>query len=104
MSNLLANRVAIVTGAGRGLGRSHALAMAREGARVVVSDLDDDAARQTSEEIERNGGEAMWNRTNVQEMKEVEAMVSDAIARWGHVDILVNNAGILRDRTFAKLD
>ncbi len=104
MNDLLANRVAIVTGAGRGLGRSHALAMAREGARVVVSDMDADAARQTCEEIERGGGEAMWNRTNVQELKEAEKMVSEAIGRWGQVDILVNNAGILRDRTFAKLD
>jgi len=104
MNNLLANRVAIVTGAGRGLGRSHALAMAREGARVVVSDLDADAARQTCEEIVNGGGEAMWNRTNVQELKEAETMVSEAIGRWGQVDILVNNAGILRDRTFAKAD
>jgi len=104
MNNLLANRVAIVTGAGRGLGRSHALAMAREGARVVVSDLNADASRQTCEEIEQGGGEAMWNQTNVQQLNEAEAMVSEAIGRWGRVDILVNNAGILRDRTFAKAD
>jgi NAD(P)-dependent dehydrogenase (short-subunit alcohol dehydrogenase family) len=69
-----------------------------------VSDLDADAARQTCEEIERGGGEAMWHRTDVQELTEVEAMVSAAITRWGRVDILVNNAGILRDRTFAKAD
>ena len=104
MNHLLANRVAIITGAGRGLGRSHALALAREGARVVVSDLDADAARQTCDEIERAGSEAIWNRTNVQELKEAEEMVSKAIGRWGQVDILVNNAGILRDRTFAKAD
>ena len=104
MNHLLANRVAIVTGAGRGLGRSHALALAREGARVVVSDLDADAARQTCDEIEGAGSEAIWDRTNVQELKEAEEMVSKAIGRWGQVDILVNNAGILRDRTFAKAD
>jgi NAD(P)-dependent dehydrogenase (short-subunit alcohol dehydrogenase family) len=104
MSNLLANRVAIVTGAGRGLGQSHALAMASEGARVVVNDLDADAARQTCEQIESAGGIAMWNCANVQEMTQVEEMVSEAIARWGQVDVLVNNAGILRDRTFARAE
>jgi NAD(P)-dependent dehydrogenase (short-subunit alcohol dehydrogenase family) len=104
MSNLLANRVAVVTGAGRGLGQSHALAMASEGARVVVNDLNADAARQTCEQIESAGGTAMWNCANVQEMTQVEEMVSEAIARWGQVDVLVNNAGILRDRTFAKAE
>lgn len=104
MSNLLANRVAIVTGAGRGLGYSHALAMTSEGARVVVNDLDADAARQTCEQIESAGGNAMWNCANVQEMTQVEEMVSETIVRWGQVDILVNNAGILRDRTFAKAE
>ena len=104
MNNLLANRVAIVTGAGRGLGRSHALAMAKEGARVAVSDLDPEAARQTCEDIQRAGGEAVWSRTDVQQLGEVEEMVSRVIERWGQVDILLNNAGILRDRTFAKAD
>jgi NAD(P)-dependent dehydrogenase (short-subunit alcohol dehydrogenase family) len=104
LGNVLANRVAIVTGAGRGLGHSHALAMAREGARVVANDLDADAARQTCEEILSAGGEAMCNRANVQETTEVEEMVSAAIRRWGKVDILINNAGILRDRTFAKAE
>ncbi len=104
MSNLLGNRVAIVTGAGRGLGRSYVLAMAREGARVVVNDLDADAARRTCKEVESSGGEAMSNCANVQELPEVEQMVAEAISRWGKVDILVNNAGILRDRTFAKVD
>ena len=104
MSNLLAHRVAIVTGAGRGLGRSYVMAMAREGARIVVNDLDANAARQTCEEIENSGGKAMWSAANVQQLAEVEQMVAEAIDRWGQVDILVNNAGILRDRTFAKAD
>jgi NAD(P)-dependent dehydrogenase (short-subunit alcohol dehydrogenase family) len=104
MSALLANRVAIVTGAGRGLGRSHALALAHSGARVVVNDLDAAAANEVCREIESRGAEAISNNANVKDLKAVEAMVAQAIARWGQVDILVNNAGILRDKTFAKID
>jgi NAD(P)-dependent dehydrogenase (short-subunit alcohol dehydrogenase family) len=104
MRPLLANRVAIVTGAGRGLGRSHALALARSGARVVVNDLDADAADEVCREIESLGGQAFSHRANVQNLKAIEEMVAQAIARWGQVDILVNNAGILRDKSFAKID
>jgi NAD(P)-dependent dehydrogenase (short-subunit alcohol dehydrogenase family) len=109
----LSGRVAIVTGAGGGLGRSHALALARRGAKVVVNDLGSardgkggstDIANIVADEIERAGGEAIANGASVTEMREVEAMVADAVARWGRVDILVNNAGILRDRTFAKME
>lgn len=105
------DRVAIVTGAGGGLGRSHALALARRGARVVVNDLgscadgsgmSSEAARAVVAEIEAAGGEAMANGANVARYDEVEAMVADTIERWGRVDILVNNAGILRDKSFAK--
>lgn len=104
MSALLADRVAIVTGAGRGLGRSHALALARSGARVVVNDLDADAANEVCGEIGSLGGQAIGNCANVQDLKAVEDMVAQAFAHWGQVDILVNNAGILRDKTFAKID
>jgi len=104
MRALLANRVAIVTGAGRGLGRAHALAMARNGARVVLNDLDANAVDEVRREIEADSGQAITSCANVQEVREVEAMVAGALERWGQVDILVNNAGILRDRTFAKLD
>ncbi len=104
MSALLANRVAIVTGAGRGLGRTHALALARSGARVVVNDLDAEAADEVCDEIGRLGGQASGNSANVQDLQAVEDMVAQALARWGQVDILVNNAGILRDKTFAKID
>ncbi len=104
MSGLLTDRVAIITGAGRGLGRAHALALAHEGARIVVNDLDGDAADQVCGEIAGRGGQAISSRANVQEMNEVEGMVAQALDRWGQVDILVNNAGILRDRTFAKID
>jgi NAD(P)-dependent dehydrogenase (short-subunit alcohol dehydrogenase family) len=104
MSALLANRVAIVTGAGRGLGRSHAMALARSGARVVVNDLDAEAANEVCAEIGSGGGQAIGNSANVQDLKAVEDMVRQTLARWGQVDILVNNAGILRDKSFAKID
>ena len=104
MSRLLAERVAIVTGAGRGLGRAHALALARSGARVVVNDLDPASAAQVCNDIVQLGGEALASAADVQQPSSVEAMVAATLERWGRVDILVNNAGILRDRTFAKQD
>lgn len=106
------NRVAIVTGAGTGLGKAHALALAARGVKVVVNDLGGTLegtggsatiAEQVVDEIEAAGGEAMANGANVTKVDEVEAMVAAAIDRWGHVDILVNNAGILRDKSFAKM-
>ena len=104
MSKLLADRVAIVTGAGRGLGRAHAQALARHGAKVVVNDLDASAAAAVCAEIQQMGGDALASSASVQDLARIEEMVAEAVARWGRVDILVNNAGILRDKTFAKLD
>ncbi|MEP5630928.1 MAG: SDR family NAD(P)-dependent oxidoreductase [Tateyamaria sp.] len=98
-----AGQVAIVTGAGAGLGRSHALGLAARGARVVVNDMGQ-GADAVAREIESAGGQAMAHHADVSD----EAMVSDMIARtidrWGRIDALVNNAGILRDKTFAKMD
>lgn len=105
-------RVAIVTGAGGGLGRSHALLLARLGAKVVVNDLGGNlngngasrtAAQAVVDEITATGGEAIANGASVTDFSQVEVMVAEAIKRWGRVDILVNNAGILRDKTFAKM-
>jgi NAD(P)-dependent dehydrogenase (short-subunit alcohol dehydrogenase family) len=104
VSELLAGRVAIVTGAGRGLGRAHAHALARNGAKIVVNDLDASAAAAVCAEIQALGGEGIANSASVQDMPRIEGMVGEAVRRWGKVDILVNNAGILRDRTFAKVD
>jgi NAD(P)-dependent dehydrogenase (short-subunit alcohol dehydrogenase family) len=107
------DRVAIVTGAGAGLGRSHALALAARGARVVVNDLgaatdgtggSSEAARAVVEEIRGNGGEAIANGANVANFDEVQAMVKETMDAWGRVDILINNAGILRDKSFTKMD
>ncbi len=106
-------QVAIVTGAGHGLGRSHALALAERGARVVVNDLggardgtgsSSDAASAVVAEIEAAGGEAMANGADVTDADAVAAMVDAAIEKWGRVDILVNNAGILRDKSFANME
>ncbi len=104
MTALLFDRVAIVTGAGRGLGKAHAIALARSGARVLVNDLDPASVGQVCAEICALGGEAIGSSANVQDLGSVEGMVADALGRWSRVDILVNNAGILRDRTFAKID
>jgi NAD(P)-dependent dehydrogenase (short-subunit alcohol dehydrogenase family) len=105
-------RVAIVTGAGGGLGRAYALELARRGAKVVVNDLGaardgtghSDAAANVVAEIEAAGGTAMANGASVTDLDQVEAMVAAAQERWGRVDILINNAGILRDKSFAKMD
>lgn len=105
------DEVAIVTGAGGGLGRSHALELAQRGARVVINDLgravggaEGSAAEQVADEIIALGGTAMADTTDVTDESAVQAMVDRVIGEWGRVDILINNAGILRDKTFAKMD
>jgi NAD(P)-dependent dehydrogenase (short-subunit alcohol dehydrogenase family) len=95
-------RVAIVTGAGGGLGRQHALGLAARGAKVVVNDLA--AAQGVVDEIKAAGGEAIANNASVTDFAAVQAMVQQAVDAWGRVDVLVNNAGILRDKSFAKME
>ncbi|MEE4298518.1 MAG: SDR family NAD(P)-dependent oxidoreductase [Pseudomonadales bacterium] len=112
MSVSFEGKVAIVTGAGGGLGRCHALDLARRGAKVVVNDLggsmdgtggSSEAAQAVVAEIEAAGGTAIANGGSVSDPQGAKSMVEDAMNAWGRVDVLVNNAGILRDRSFAKM-
>jgi NAD(P)-dependent dehydrogenase (short-subunit alcohol dehydrogenase family) len=100
----LTGRVAVVTGAGGGLGREHALLIARRGASVVVNDISQASADAVAEEINRAGGTALAIGGSVTDFDAVTAMIDETVVRWGRVDILINNAGILRDKTFAKMD
>ncbi|RLA04825.1 MAG: 3-oxoacyl-ACP reductase [Gammaproteobacteria bacterium] len=112
MSISFEGQVAIVTGAGNGLGRSHALELAARGAKVVINDLgvakdgmgaSSDAALEVVRLIEERGGEAIAHGANVANFDEVEDMVKQTMDKWGRVDILINNAGILRDKSFTKM-
>jgi len=112
MSVRFDGRVAIVTGAGNGLGRSHALALAERGAKVVVNDLGGDrhgagqssaAAQEVVALIKQSGGDAIANGANVANYEQVQAMVAETMSQWGRVDVLINNAGILRDKTLTKM-
>ena len=104
-------KVAIVTGAGNGLGRSHAIELAKRGAKVVVNDLggsvdgsggNSEASLSVVAEIAALGGEAMAHGANVADFEQVQDMVKETMEKWGRIDILVNNAGILRDKSFGK--
>ena len=109
---LLDGRVAIVTGAGRGVGRAYALMLAKHGAKVVVNDLgatasgvgeDQTPAEEVVSEIQRRGGEAVVNTSDVSDWAGAQAMIAQAIETFGGLDILVNNAGILRDRMLVNM-
>lgn len=113
MSLDFSGRVAIVTGAGGGLGREHALALAKRGAKVVVNDLGGardgsggsaTAAQAVVDEIVAAGGEAIANSASVTDFASVQAMVQATLDQWGRIDILINNAGILRDKSFGKME
>ena len=107
------DRVAIVTGAGGGLGKQHALELGRRGAKVIVNDLGGSvdgtggsmsASEAVAQEIIDAGGTAIANGASVTNLDAVQSMVDSTMSKWGRIDILVNNAGILRDKTFAKME
>ncbi len=99
----LEKKIAIITGAGRGIGRATALRFAEEGAAVVVADIDLQEAEQVAAEIEQAGGQAAAVQVNVVDRQSVEQMVQTALTRYGRIDILVNNAGITRDAQLRKM-
>ena len=112
MTGIVAGKVAIVTGAGRGIGRGIALLLAQEGARVVACDIgaslegagaDAGPAQQLVDEIRQRGGEAIASTLSIAEPKNADEIVQSALSAFGRVDILVNNAGILRDRIFHRM-
>jgi NAD(P)-dependent dehydrogenase (short-subunit alcohol dehydrogenase family) len=106
------DKVAIITGAGGGVGKCHALELAKRGARVVVNDLGGSAegsghssspAQQVADEIVAAGGEAIANYASVSDEQGAASIVQDAMGKWGRIDIVINNAGILRDKSFSKV-
>ena len=99
----LKNKVAIITGARRGMGKSHALTLAKAGAKVVVSDISKEECQIVVEEIKKNGGEAIAVKCDVTKKSEVDNMVKTAVEKWGKVDILVNNAGIAEFASFLEM-
>ena len=111
MSIRFDDKVVIVTGAGGGLGKEHAIEFAKRGAKVVVNDLGSsvdgsgasDSANEVVENIKSTGGEAIANGASVTDLNAVKEMVNETMEKWGRVDVLVNNAGILRDKSFHKM-
>src|SRR5947208_2246005 len=99
---MLDGKVAVVTGAGRGIGRGEALELAREGARVVVGELDAGAGQDVVDEIGKLGSEAVLDNGDVSDVDAAKALIGRALDAFGRLDALVNNAGILRDRTLAN--
>jgi len=99
----LKGKVAIITGARRGMGKSHAIKLAKAGAKVVVSDISQEECQSVVGEIKKNGGEGLAVKCNVTKKEEVENMVRAAVDKWGKIDILINNAGICEFKPFLEL-
>src|SRR3989338_972832 len=99
----LKNKTAIVTGARRGMGRAHALVLAKAGARVMVADISSEECEKVVKEIEKNGGEAMAIKCDVSKKEEVDKMIETVVKKWGKLDILINNAGIAQFVPFLQM-
>ena len=99
----LKNKTVIITGARRGMGKSHALLMAKAGAKVVVSDISEEDCKMVVDEIKKNKGEAIAVKCDVTKKEEVDSMVKQTIEKWGRIDILVNNAGIVAFKPFVEI-
>ena len=101
---MLKNKIALITGAGRGIGRAIAIALAKEGAEVVINyNGSEERAKEVKQTIEENGGKASMYKCNVSDFAACEAMIKDIIKEYGHLDILVNNAGLTRDNLFIRM-
>jgi 3-oxoacyl-[acyl-carrier protein] reductase len=100
----LEGRIAVITGAGRGIGQATALRFAEEGAAVVVNDVDAEPVEETAEKIRAGGGEAIASNHDTVHLEQAEALMAAAAERFDRVDIVINNAGITRDRTFHNMD
>ena len=100
---MLADQVAVVTGSGRGIGRAISHSLAKEGAKVVISDINEELCKQTAADFEKDGFEAIAVPCNVTDSASVAKMVEAIVAKWGRIDILVNNAGITRDNLFMRM-
>ena len=101
---MLKNKIALITGAGRGIGRAIAIALAKEGAEVVINyNGSEERAKEVKQTIEENGGKASIYKCNVSDFAACEAMIKDIVKEYGHLDILVNNAGLTRDNLFIRM-
>jgi 3-oxoacyl-[acyl-carrier protein] reductase len=97
------DKVVIITGSGSGIGKETALLFAREGAKLVVADVNDKAGEETAEEIRKNGGDAFYTHLDVSNREQVKQVVKDTISKYGRIDVLINNAGIIQDALVVKM-